>query len=152
MDTPTFAWRLFELLSPAALAGLTWLSVKAVQLSAAKVKSEHVTRVLLLVDDVVLAAAREVQQVLVDKLKAASPDGNLTPEQGAQAKQAALDSVKAQLGTQGLADVAATFGHDAGGVDRMLGSRIEAAVHQLKRVTRVASDPGTAGDAVPFAA
>ena len=152
MDTPTFAWRIFELFSPAALAGLTWLAVKAAQLSTAKIKSEHVTRVLLLVDDVGLVAAREIQQVLVDKLKAASPDGNLTPEQGAQAKQAALDSAKAQLGAQGLADVAATFGHDPGGVDRMLGSRIEAAVHQLKRATRVGSDPGTAGDAVPFAA
>jgi hypothetical protein len=152
MDTPTFAWRLFELFSPAALAGLTWLSVKAAQLFTAKIKSEHVTRVLLLVDDVVLAAAREVQQVLVEKLKATSRDGNLTTEQSAQAKQAALDSAKAQLGAQGLADVAATLGHDAGGVDRMLESRIEAAVHQLKRSTRVVPDPGTAGNAVPFAA
>ena len=152
MDTSTFAWRLFELFSPTALAGLTWLSVKAAQLATAKIKSEHVTRVLLLVDDVVLAAAREVQQALVDKLKAASPDGNLTPEQGAQAKQAALDSAKAQLGAQGLSDVVATLGYDAGGVERMLGSRIEAAVHQLKRASRVAPDPGTAGDAVPFAA
>lgn len=152
MDTSTFAWRLFELFSPAALAGLTWLSVKAAQLFTAKIKSEHVTRVLLLVDDVVLVAAREVQQVLVDKLKAASPDGNLTPEQGAQAKQAALDSAKTQFGTQGLADVAATLGYDAGGVDRMLGSRIEAAVHQLKRASRVPPDPGTAGAAAPFAA
>lgn len=152
MDTPTFAWRLFELLSPAALAGLTWLAIKAAKLFTAKIKSEHVTRVLLLVDDVVLAAAREVQQVLVDKLKARNPDGNLTTEQSAQAKRAALDSAKAQLGTQGLADVAITFGYDAGGVDHLLGSRIEAAVHQLKRATRVIPDPGTAGDAVQFAA
>jgi len=152
MDMATFAWKLFELFSPAALTGLTWLSVKAAQLATAKIKSEQVTRVLLLVDDVVLAAAREVQQVLVDKLKAASPGGDLTPVQGAQAKKAALDSAKAQLGAQGLADVAATFGYDAGGVDRMLGSRIEAAVHQVKRTTRVAPDAGTAGDAVPFAA
>ena len=34
MDTPTFAWKLFELFSPAALAGLTWLSVKAAPSSA----------------------------------------------------------------------------------------------------------------------
>jgi hypothetical protein len=152
MDTPTFAWRLFELLSPVALAGLTWLSVKAAQLFAARIKSEHVTRVLLLVDNVVLAAAREVQQVLVDKLKAINPDGDLTSEQGAQAKQAALDSAKAQLGAQGLADIAATFGLDHGAVDRMLGTRVEAAVHRLKASTRVVQDPGTAGDAVPFAA
>jgi hypothetical protein len=152
MDTPTFAWRLFELLSPVALAGLIWLSVKAAQLFAARIKSEHLTRVLLLVDNVVLAAAREVQQVLVDKLKAASPNGSLTPEQGTQAKQAALDSAKSQLGAQGLADLAATFGLEPGAVDRMLGTRIEAAVHRLKTTPRITSDAGTAGDAVPFAA
>lgn len=152
MDAPTFAWRIFALFSPAALAGLTWLAIKAAQLSAAKIKSEHLKRVLLFVDDVVLVVAREVQQVRVDKLKAASPDGRLTTEQSAQAKQAALASAKALLGAQGLAEVAATFGYDDGGVDRMLGSRIEAAVHQLQRATRVAPDPGTAGAAVPFAA
>jgi hypothetical protein len=152
MDTPTFAWRLFELLSPIALVGLSWLSMKAAQLLTAKVKSEHMTRVLLLVDDVVLAAAREVQQVLVDKLKVASPGGELTPEQGAQAKHAALDSAKSQLGAQGLADITETFGLEPGAVERMLGTRIEAAVHRLKTRARAASDPGTAGDAVPFAA
>src|SRR5262249_4340737 len=119
---------------------------------AAKIKSEHLTQVLLLVDDVVLVAAREVQQVRVDKLKAASPGGRLTLDQGAQAKQAALDSVKAQLGAQGLADIAAALGHDSRGVDRIVEIRIEAAVHQLKCATRVAPDSGTAGPAVPFAA
>jgi hypothetical protein len=152
MDTPTFAWRLFELLSPIALAGLTWLSMKVGQLLVAKVKSEHVTRVLLLVDDVVLAAAREIQQILVDRLKASSRDGGLTLEQGAQAKQAALDSAKAQLGQHGLADIAATLGLEPAGVDRLLGGRIEAAVHRITTSSRVSADPGTAGDAVPFAA
>jgi hypothetical protein len=152
MDTPTFAWRLFEMLSPAALAVLSWLAVKAAQLLTEKTKSEHVMRVLLLVDDVVLAAAREVQQVLVDRLKAASPDGNLSAEQSTQAKQAALDSAKAQLGPHGLADIATTLGLDGNGVERMLGTRVEAAVHRLKQATRTNGDPGTAGDAVPFAA
>jgi hypothetical protein len=108
--------------------------------------------VLLLLDNIVLAAAREVQQVLVDKLKAASPDGGLTPEQGTQAKQAALDSAKSQLGAPGLADVATTFRLDRSAVDRLLGTRIEAAVHRIKTSARPASDPGTAGGAAPFAA
>src|SRR6266566_1230439 len=106
MDTNTFAWKLFALVAPVAALGLSWLSVKAAQLATAKIKSEHVARVLLLIDNVVLAAAREVQQVLVDKLKAASRGGDLTPEQGAEAKQAALDSTKSQLGPHGLADIA----------------------------------------------
>src|SRR4051812_14546593 len=152
MDTNTFAWKLFELVSPLVAIGLSWLSVKAAQLAAAKIKSEHVARVLLLVDNVVLAAAREVQQVLVDKLKATSRDGNLTPEQGTEAKQAALDSAKAQLGPRGFADVAATLGLERQGVDHLLGGRIEAAVHRIKASSRMNADPGTAGDAVPFAA
>jgi hypothetical protein len=152
MDTPTFAWRLFELLTPVSLVGLTWLSVKAAQLADVKVKHEHVARALLLIDSSVFAAAREVQHALVDGFKAASPGGKLTLDQGAQAKQAALDSVKAQLGAQGLVDIAAALGHDSRGVDRILEIRIEAAVHQLKRATHVAPDSGTAGPAVPFGA
>jgi hypothetical protein len=152
MDTHTLAWKLFQLVSPLLAVGLSWLSVKAAQLAAAKIKSEHMARVLLLVDNVVLAAAREVQQLLVDKLKATSNDGNLTPEQCAQAKQAALESAKAQLGPHGLADIAATLGHEPEAVDRLLGGRVETAVHRIKASSRMSADPGTAGDAVPFAA
>jgi hypothetical protein len=152
MDINTFAWKLFELISPLVAVGLSWLSVKAAQLAAAKIKSAHVARVLLLVDNVVLAAAHEVQQVLVDKLKAASRDGNLTPKQGAQAKQAALESAKAQLGSYGLADITTTLRLEPDAVDRLLGGRIEAAVHRIKTSSRMSADPGTAGDAVPFAA
>jgi hypothetical protein len=151
MDTNTFAWKLFEFVAPLAALGLAWLSIKVAQLAAAKIKTEHMSRVLILVDNVVLAAAHEVQ-VLVDKLKATSRDGDLTAEQGAEAKQAALDSAKAQLGQHGLADIAATLGLEPAGVDRLLGGRIEAAVHRIKTSSRVSTDPGTAGDAVPFAA
>jgi hypothetical protein len=152
MDTTTLAWKLFELVMPLVALGLTWLSVKAAQLASAKIKTEHVARVLLLVDEAVLVAAREAQQVLVDQLKATSHDGKLTPEQRAQAKQAAMDSARSQLGPRGLADIASTYGLDADGVERMLATRIEAAVHRLKQAARTVADPGTAGDAVPFAA
>ena len=152
MDTNTFAWRLFELVAPLTALGLTWLSIRAAQLAAAKTKTEHVTRVLRLVDSVALTAARETQQVLADKLKAMSRDGDLTAEQGAEAKQAALDSAKAQLGHNGLADVGTVLGLDGRGIDHLLGVRIEAAVHRLRTSLRMSMDPGTAGEAVPFAA
>jgi hypothetical protein len=152
MDTNMFAWKLFALVAPLAVLGLTWLSIRAAQLAAAKIKTEHVARVLFLVDNVVLTAAREMQQVLVDKLKATSRDGSLTAEQGAEAKQDALDSAKAQLGPHGLADIGTVLGLDPRRVDHMLGARIEAAVHRIKTLSRASTDPGTAGDAVPFAA
>ena len=151
MDTNTFAWKLFELIAPLAALGLVWLSTKAGQLAAAKGKTEHVTRALRMVDNVVLAATREIQQVLVDKLKASSRDGALTIEQGAEAKQAALDSAKAQLGRHGLTDVTSTLGLDSHGLNQLLAARIEAAVYSLKK-SRVNADRGTVGDAVPFAA
>jgi hypothetical protein len=152
MDTNAFVWKLFSLVASLAAFGLIWLSVKAAQLAAARIKTEHVARVLFLVDNVVLAATREVQQVLVDKLKATSRDGDLTIEQGAEAKQDALDSAKAQLGPHGLADIGTVLGLDPRRVDHLLGARIEAAVHRIKTSSRVSTDPGTAGDAVPFAA
>ena len=152
MDTSTFAWKLFQTVSPFVAFALIWWAIKAAQLAAARTKTENVSRVLLLVDEVVLAAAREMQQLLVEKLKATSRDGDLTDEQGAEAKRAALESAKTQLGPHGLADVAATLGHDPRGVDRVLGGRIEAAVHRIKASSRMSTDPGTAGDAVPFAA
>ena len=115
-------------------------------------KNEQLKAVLLRLDDVVLAAVREAQQVLVDKLKAASADGALTPDQRTQAKQAAIDSAKSQLGATGLAEVGKTFGLEAAAVDKLLSTRVEAAVHHLKAQSRITRDPGTAGDAVPFAA
>jgi len=152
VNMDTTAWNIFELLGPVLLAGLSWLSVKAAQLISVKVKNEQLKAVLLRLDDVVLAAVREAQQVLVDKLKATSADGTLTHDQGAQAKQVALDSAKSQLGATGLAEVGKTFGLESAAVDKLLSTRVEATVHRLKAQSRPTLGPGTAGDAVPFAA
>ena len=151
MDTTVFAWTLFALLS-LVLAALVWVLMKAALLFAARTQSEQVTRALLLVDDVARAAAHEIQQVLVDDLKAGSADGRLTDNQAAQAQRAALASVKLQLGARNRAEFAKAFGLEPTSVDRVLAARIEAAVHRLKPAVRLASDSGTAGDAVPFAA
>jgi hypothetical protein len=151
MDTTVFAWTLFALIA-LALAALIWVLMKTAWLFAARTTSEQMTRALLVLDEVARAAAHEIQQVLVDGAKASSPDGHLTRDQGAQARRAALASVKSQLGTHGLADVGSAFGLEPTGVDRVLEARIEAAVHRIKITTRPVSDAGTAGDAVPFAA
>ena len=152
MNMNTTAWNVFELLGPVLLAGLSWLSVKAAQLISVKVMNEQLKAVLLRLDDAVLAAVREAQQVFVDKLKAASADGALTPDQRTQAKQAAIDSAKSQLGATGLAEVGKTFGLESTAVDKLLSTRVEAAVHHLKVQSRATLASGTAGDAVPFAA
>lgn len=151
MDATSIGWKVFQILSPVLLAGLSWLSVKAAQLISAKVKNEYLKGVLVRLDDAVLVAVREVQQVTVDALKAASADGRLTPDERTKVKQAAIDSIKSHLGTKGIAEVARVLGLEDGAVDKLLSTRVEAAVHDLKSV-RSTSAPGTAGDAVPFAA
>ncbi len=144
-------WKVFQLLSPVLLAGLSWLSVKAAQLISAKVKTEYLKGVLVRLDDAVFAAVREVQQVTVDDLKAASANGQLTPDERAKVKQAAIDTIKSHLGAKGIAEVANVLGLEDGAVDRLLTTRVEAAVHDIK-AARSSPAPGTAGDAVPFAA
>lgn len=151
MDANTIGWKVFQLLSPVLLAGLSWLSVKAAQLISANVKNEYLRGVLVRLDDAVVAAVREVQQVTVDALKAASADGQLTPDERAKVKQAAIDSVKSHLGTKGIGEIASILGLEDGAIDKLLSTRVEAAVHDLKSA-RSSSGPGTAGDAVPFAA
>ncbi len=151
MDANTVGWKVFQLLSPVLLAGLSWLSVKAAQLISAKVKNEYLKGVMVRLDDAVFAAVREVQQVTVDSLKAASADGQLTPDERAKVKQAAIDTIKSHLGAKGIAEVANILGLENGAIEKLLSTRVEAAVHDLKSA-RSASGPGTAGDAVPFAA
>jgi hypothetical protein len=152
----TTAWTFFQILWPLLLAGLVWIAAKFSQLLSIKARNERLIGALLRVDIVAVTATRAVQQVLVDRLEAASGDGTLTPEQRTAAKQAAIDSAKAQLGARGLAELRDAFGLDAAEVDVLLATRIEAAVHHEARKRRKALrrrwDSGTAGDAVPFAA
>jgi hypothetical protein len=55
-------------------------------------------------------------------------------------------------GAGGSPTLAATLGLEPRAVERMLATRVEAAVHRPKPATRADPGAGTAGDAVPFAA
>jgi hypothetical protein len=138
VDVAGIGWNLFQTLSPALLAGLSWLSLKATQLISAKVKNEYLKGVLLRLDDAVLAAVREVQQVVVDGLKAAS-SGPLTPAERIKVKQIALASIKSHLGQKGLSELAHIFGLEGGTLETVLTTRVEAAVHDLKVERRSAA-------------
>jgi hypothetical protein len=123
----------FQYASPVILAILAWLSTKLAQLIGAKVKNEYLRGVLARLDDAVFAAVRDVHQVLVEELKAASADGRLTPEERARAKKMAIDKARSYLGTKGLAELCKVLGLDAEGIENLLGTRVEATVHDLKR-------------------
>lgn len=132
MDWSDFGLKVVEILSPLLLAALTWASAKAAQLITAKVKNEYLKGALIRLDDAVTAAVKEVQQTFVGSLKDARADGKLTPEEVATAKRSALDAAKSYLGIKGLVELAAVFGLDEGTIDKLLGKRIEAAVHDLR--------------------
>ena len=148
----TALWISFQIVWPLLLAGIIWVAARYSQLLAIKARNERMQGALLLVDIAAVTAMREVQQVFVDRLKATSGDGTLTPEQRTEAKAAAIASAKAQLGGRGLAELRHAFGFDAAEVEALLATRIEAAVQHGKALRRPSWDTGTAGDAVPFAA
>lgn len=152
MDYGELGLKVLQVLSPILLAALTWVAAKIAQYIQAKVKNEYLRGVLVRLDDAVLAAVREVQQVTVEAIKSASADGKLTAEERAGVKQAALNSVKSHLGMKGLGELAKVLGLDGGAVERLLSTRVEAAVHDLK-VARASSGAATTpGAALPFAA
>lgn len=158
MNLADIGLKALEILSPLLLTALAWLAAKGAQLISAKVQNEYLRGVLVRLDDAVFAAVREVQQVTVDAIKSGSADGTLTPEERDRVKQAALDSVKSHLGMKGLLELAKVLGLADGTVDKLLSTRIEAAVFDLKASRPAASDapltaaPATAtGASVPFA-
>jgi hypothetical protein len=151
VNANTTAGNIVTLFWPLWIASLSWLSVKAVQFVSLKTNHERQRAAQARLESAVRSAVREVQQVFVDGLKAASIDGALTPDQRSQAKRAALDSVRAQLGPRGRAEVRHAFGLEHEALEPLLARQVEAAVHRLKAEGRSPAGAGTAGDAVPFA-
>ena len=151
MDYGELGLKVLQILSPILLAALTWVAAKAAQYIQAKVKNEYLRGVLVRLDDAVLTVVREVQQVTVEAIKSGSADGKLTPDERARVKQAAIDSVKSHLGMKGIAELAKILGLEGGAVEKLLSTRVEAAVHDL-RIARTNGVHGNAGEQLPFAA
>ena len=156
MDWSTIGLRALEFLSPLLLTALTWLMAKAAQLIAAHLKNAYLRGVLLRLDDAILVSIKEVSQTTVDAIKAGSADGTLSDADKARVKQAALDSVKSHLGMKGLLELAKILGLDDGALEKVLSTRIEAGVHDLKlaraKATATAGVPVAMGAPLPLPA
>jgi hypothetical protein len=124
-------------LSPVLLAALSWLSLQAAGLIKTRTKHENVKGTLLRLDDAVFVAVRQIQQVIVEQLKAASADGTLTAEERDQVKTATLDAVRSYVGPKGVLEICKILGLGDAELERVLGPRVEAAVFELnaRRVT-----------------
>jgi hypothetical protein len=151
MDLTDLAYSAAQVIAPVGLAALTWVATKVAALIKARVQNEYLRGVLLRLDDAVFTAVREVHQVAVESIKSANADGRLTPNEKAEMKARALAVIKSHLGLRGIKELAQVMGLDAGNVDGVLSTRVEAAVHDLKRARVVnGANHGPGGDFAPF--
>lgn len=91
---------------------------------------------LIWVDHLVFSVVKEIAQTIVPAYRAASQDGHLSKDEAAELRQLAIDTVKRRMGVKGLAK-ATNLGIVGKSLDEFLGTRVEAAVHDLKAVDRL---------------
>ena len=87
----------------------------------------------------------------MEQIKAASADGKITDEEKRQIKEKAMAAVKSHLGTKGLAETAKILGLEGGALEGLLSSKVEAAVHDLRRAAPVANGVANGGTMPPLA-
>lgn len=87
------------------------------------------------------AVVMEVQQTYVDRIRYARLDGVLTKDEAAEARRAAIDSLKSNIGPKGLHRLARVLGYDDAGIDRLLDTRIEEQVQRLKLIKSTQLSP-----------
>lgn len=124
--------RAAEALSPLLLAALGWLSLQVAAFINTHVRNERLRGVLARVDDAVLVAVREIEQLYVSRLKNASADGELTAEERKDAKDAAVAAARSYLGARGLVELGKVLGIPLDDVERVVSARVEAAVYNLR--------------------
>ena len=127
--------RILVLFSPILLAALAWASARLAQYITAHVKNTYLKNALVRLDDAVFSAVKELEQTVVAEAKATNSDGKLTAADRDRIKRAAMDKVKSYLGMKGLAEIGTILGLSPEGLDGVLGTRIEAAVHDVRAVT-----------------
>lgn len=98
--------------------------------------AKYVGRALTEVGDAVLDTAK----TYVEAIKKAAADGTLTAEEKAEAKARAIATAKANIGPAGLKRLANILGLDLAGLDKWLGTKVEAAVATLE-AKPTAADP-----------
>lgn len=152
MNTEQIGFQVFETISPIVPVAISWLSVRAAQLIKTRVKNEYLAGMLARLDDAVTHAVGEVDQTVVQSLKAASSTGTLTAEDANTARNAALASVKSHLGPKGVAELIKVLGIEPSELEKVLTTRIEAAVNDLNTAKSTPPPAGTAGDAQGLAA
>lgn len=129
----TFALTLLAAVSPFVVIILAWLARKLEDFIVARVGNENLRNALIRLDHAVLTAVKEIQQTTVDAIKKANADGKLTDAEKAEIRSAAARSAWDLLGPKGVAFLQEVLGVDEDEVQKIIDSRIEAAVHDLRQ-------------------
>jgi len=151
MDTGSIGLKVLEILSPVLLAALTWAATKLAMYIQARIQNEYLRNVLVRLEDAVFTAVKDLQQSVVEEVKAASADGKISDDEKKRIKEKAIASIKAHIGTKGLSEVAKVLGLDSGALDGFLSSKVEAAVHDLRRTSTANGAPVSGGPQLPLA-
>ena len=95
----------------------------------AKVENDLVNGILQRLGEAAFRVVREVQQTVVDALK---EEGEWDAEKAAEVKDLAIQKLKEYLGPKGIAEAMEILGLNEDGLLKMLGTLVEAEVHDLK--------------------
>lgn len=125
----SFAAQALPPLLALAAAGFTWACTRAARWLSAKTKNEAVKGVIDRLNDAVNAGVMEVEQSTVKAVKAQTVDGKLSVDAAKVVKQVAIDSVKAHLGPDAIAEAQKVLG--VADIEAVIGSRVEAAVSAM---------------------
>jgi hypothetical protein len=121
-----------QALATLTLALLTWAGARLGRLLDARAKGERLRGAIVTLDDAVSSVVRELQQVTVEALKGATAGGKLSDSVKAMLRRAAVGAVKQHLGPKGVAAVARAYALDDPAVERLIVTRVEAALYDLR--------------------
>lgn len=116
-------------LSAVLSLGIVWAAKKWSLFVDTKVGNEYVAGVLKRLGDLAAMVAKDLQQSVVDKLKA---DEKWTTKTAQDVKAMAMERLRLYMGTAGLAELVKVLGLEGEALEKLLSSAIEAAVKDLR--------------------
>jgi hypothetical protein len=110
-----------------------WVAVRVALLLSARQHNERLLTTLTRLENAAYTSVREIEQVLVEGLKARQIDGRLKDDNAQGARSTAMKALMANLGPAGLREIRRSLGLPRKTpLDRILISHLEAAVYDLK--------------------
>lgn len=118
---------------PLLVALFSFVATRLASWLNAHTKLKRLGHAMLVLNDAVQTAVRQVEQTLRPLFDEAAKDGVLTPEERAQLKTQAMSALKQYLGTNGLDHVKHAFGLTPDRLEALMDGKIEAAVLDMKQ-------------------